>query len=484
MDFLSISAVILALVTVGLGAWLAAVLRERKRLEAELKVTQGINESFLNDRTAALTAKTQADTRLDVAARELEAAREERDRAVRAAEDARTAREASERRAALAEQARAQMEQKMADWEAVRVQTLDATKAALLETSTTLSSKLLEDHKREAEAAKKQSEELVKQTTDSLTKGVQQLVEHVSTLNARVEQSDSKAETILRALSNPAGAGQMAEVGLNNTLETFGLIAGRDFLLQHTIDGEEGSRLRPDAVVFLPGQSVLTIDCKASKHLVEIAEAEGTDRERETYARLAATMNQHLKALAGKDYASAYRETCRKAGKGDRVHRAINIMYLPSEVAVERLAKADPEFMRKAAREQIVVCGPTGLMAYIGFASVEIDLGRQAENQEQIVAGAQRLIEAIGVVMSHINAVGRGIKTAADSHVKMVKSINGRLLPRGRELGKLGVRLPRGKELPPPLPVFQVFDAEDAVIDGESEDLTPAGVLADESARN
>jgi hypothetical protein len=66
----------------------------------------------------------------------------------------------------------------------------------------------------------------------------------------------------------------------------------------------------------------------------------------------------------------------------------------------------------------------------------------------------------------------------------MVKSINGRLLPRGRELGKLGIRLPRGKELPPPLPVFQVFDAEDAVIDGESEDVTPAGALVDESARN
>jgi DNA recombination protein RmuC len=274
----------------------------------------------------------------------------------------------------------------------------------------------------------------------------------------------------------------MAEIGLNNTLETFGLVAGRDFLLQHTIDGnEEGSRLRPDAVVFLPGQSVLTIDCKASKHLLEIADTEGTAGESDTYARLAGTMNQHLKALASKDYASAYRETCRRAGKGDRVHRAINIMYLPSEVAVERLAKADPEFMRKAAREQIVVCGPTGLMAYIGFASVEIDLGRQAENQEQIVSGAQRLIEAIGVVVGHVNGVGRGIKTAADSHMKMVKSINGRLLPRGRELGKLGVRMPRGKDLPSPLPMFQIFDSEDALIEGEAEDVTTPA-LSDASA--
>jgi DNA recombination protein RmuC len=457
--------------------WAIAELRARRRAESGLMATQALIEAYL-------TAKATAETRLAAAEAAAQAFAGERERAAAALESERRLREDAERRAALADQARLQMERTMTDWAAVRAQTLDATKAALLETSTTLSSKLLEDHKREAEAAKKENEEIVKKTTDSLTKGVQQLVEHVSSLNVRVEQSDSKAETILRALSNPAGAGQMAEVGLNNTLETFGLIAGRDFLLQHTIDGsEDGARLRPDAVVFLPGQSVLTIDCKASKHLLEIAEAEGTERERDTYARLAATMNQHLRALAGKDYASAYRETCRKAGKGERVNRAINIMYLPSEVAVERLAKADPEFMRKAAREQIVVCGPTGLMAYVGFASCEIDLGRRAENQEQIVAGAERLIEAIGVVMSHVNAVGRGIRTAADSHVKMVKSINGRLLPRGRELTRLGVRLPRGKELPPPLPAFQVFDADDAVIDGESEDVTPAAALVDESAR-
>jgi DNA recombination protein RmuC len=457
--------------------WAIAELRARRRAESGLMATQALIEAYL-------TAKATAETRLAAAEAAAQAFAGERERAAAALESERRLREDAERRAALADQARLQMERTMTDWAAVRAQTLDATKAALLETSTTLSSKLLEDHKREAEAAKKENEEIVKKTTDSLTKGVQQLVEHVSSLNVRVEQSDSKAETILRALSNPAGAGQMAEVGLNNTLETFGLIAGRDFLLQHTIDGsEDGARLRPDAVVFLPGQSVLTIDCKASKHLLEIAEAEGTERERDTYARLAATMNQHLRALAGKDYASAYRETCRKAGKGERVNRVINIMYLPSEVAVERLAKADPEFMRKAAREQIVVCGPTGLMAYIGFASCEIDLGRRAENQEQIVAGAERLIEAIGVVMSHVNAVGRGIRTAADSHVKMVKSINGRLLPRGRELTRLGVRLPRGKELPPPLPAFQVFDADDAVIDGESEDVTPAAALVDESAR-
>jgi DNA recombination protein RmuC len=473
---MNLELIISALAALGLLVWAIAELRAKQRLERQVAGLTALNNQ-------SISSQSGAETRAAVATSAMQTLKDEHQRLQEAYEAERSAREKADRNAALAEQARAQTEQKMADWETVRIQTLNATKAALLETSTTLSSKLLEDHKREAEAAKKESEELVKKTTDSLTKGVQQLVEHVSNLNARVEQSDSKAETILRALSNPAGAGQMAEIGLNNTLETFGLIAERDFLLQHTIDGnEDGSRLRPDAVVFLPGQSVLTIDCKASKHLLAIAETEGTEHEQDTYARLAVTMNHHLKALAGKDYAGAIRETYRKAGKGEKINRAINIMYLPSEVAVERLAKADKEFMRKAAREQIVVCGPTGLMAYVGFASVEIDLGRQADNQERIVEAAQRLIESVGTVIGYVGTVGRSLKTAVESHMKMVSSINGRMLPRTRDLTKLGVKPPRGKEISGPLPVFQVFDSSDALIDGEAEDVTTPALL-DESGR-
>ncbi|MGE5540413.1 MAG: DNA recombination protein RmuC [Gemmatimonas sp.] len=476
MDFAVIATVALGLLTAGLGAGLAAVLRERGRLEADRDEARALIVGYL-------AAKTESETRLAAAEAALAAARTERERAVQETAREREARESAERRAALSDQARTQIEQRMADWETVRAQTLDATKAALLETSTTLSSKLIEDHKREAEATKKESEELVKKTTDTLFKQFEDVARTVTSLHSEVRENRSMTETIHRALSNPAGAGHYAEIGLENTLRSFGLEPGRDFLIQHTVAGhEEGTRLRPDAVVFLPNDAVLAIDCKASKFLLEIADAEGTDREADAYASLAGTMNAHLRALASRDYATAITAEQRKAGKGERVIRAINIMYLPNEGAIERLWRADPEFQRKAVKEQISVVGPAGLMTFIGFARSEIDLGRQMENREHIVEATRQLLDAVAMAITHAAGIGKSLKAAATSHSKLIGSINARLLPRSRELIALGVRPAKAKELSMRLPAVQVIDSIDTLIEGEAEDVTTAGALPDASA--
>jgi DNA recombination protein RmuC len=420
-----------------------------------------------------LRARTEAETRLTAVQENLTTVSRQRDAAFADFTQEAKAREAAEKRAALAEQARAETEARMADWEAVKVQALEAAKAAMLATTQQVSSKLLEDHKREAEAQKKDSEERVKKTTEALQANFGKLAESVTSLGTQMQQTAGQTEQILRALSNPAGAGYYAEIGLENMLREFGLELGRDFIMQHTIEGQEdGSRLRPDAVVFLPGDTVLTVDSKASKYLLEAANAEGTEREQEAYTNLAKTMNAHLKALSSKDYASAIQATYRKAGRGDRVTYAINIMYLPTEGGIERLSRADAQFQKKAVAENIVIAGPTGLMSNIGFARCRIDLGRQADNQEKIILAARQLIEAVTTVVGYVAGVGKGIKAAADSHAKLVSSVNSRLLPRQRTLANLGVRQAKQKELPGNVPLIQVFSQEETdVIEGESEEV-------------
>ena len=95
-------------------------------------------------------------------------------------------------------------------------------------------------------------------------------------------------------------------------------------------------------------------------------------------------MKQHLRALGGKDYRGAIVSSYRESDREIEIRRIISVMYLPNEGALETLKRADPEFERKAAKEQIIIAGPTGLSAIIGFARAEIDLGRQAENQEKL----------------------------------------------------------------------------------------------------
>ena len=459
MDALTV--VIAGIAGLALGFLAAQVLAGRKRsvLEAqvgEARAATEIAESRRLDMQEALDLARQGETMA-------------RAEGARAATDAALARQ-------QAEATRAQM----ADWEKTKVEFLETTKAGVFQTAQTISSKLLEDHKRETAESKLAAQKLLAETTAALKLEVQVLTDGVSQLKGTVTEKAQMIDTIQRALSSPGGAGYFAEIGLANTLKSFGLEQGRDFVLQQTVYGAEAEgRLRPDAIVFLPGDAVLVIDSKASKHLLDLAEAEGTPGEALAYQSLAKTMNQHLKDLANKDYRGAVQSGFRKSGRDGEVSRVLSVMYLPNEAAIEKLGRADADFARKAADVQIIPAGPAGLACIIGFAAVEISLMRQIENQARIVGAAEKLLESLSVAVGHAASVGRGIKQAAEGFAKLTGAINGRLLPRARQMQQLGLR--PGKPVPGNLGAYQVIDAgAESLIEGEAldlvEDVAPIGL--------
>lgn len=372
---------------------------------------------------------------------------------------------------AVAREQLVQAERRSTDYARLKQEMLDATKAAVLEPAQSLSSKLLDDYKRENAEAKKESEARLKELAQPLVEHATKLNEAVAALHGQIQDKGRTLDTVMRALSSPGGAGQIAEVGLANTLKSFGLEEGRDYVLQFQAPGESaGQRLRPDAVVFLPGDTVLVIDCKASKAVLEIAEAEGDAAEAAAYARLAATMNQHLRALASKDYQSAVLAAFRDAGRAGAVDRMLSVMYLPSEITLDKLCRADRDFRRKAQDVNIIPAGPGTLHAIVAFAAGDIRRQRQAENQARIVETAGVLLDRVRIALEAAVKVGKGIEAAASSFADFANSVNRRLLPQASKLGKLGVQTP--KSLPPNVPAYEVRRLEDA-IDGEAEEITP-----------
>jgi DNA recombination protein RmuC len=375
---------------------------------------------------------------------------------------------------ALARQEAVHARAQIADWEKTRDEFLKSTQASVLTTAQQISSKLLEDHKRETAEAKAAAEQQVRQTTEQLRQEVQAVTDGVAQLKGQVTEKAQVLDTVWRALSSPGGAGYFAEIGLANTLKSFGLVQERDFILQATLqDGED--RKRPDAIVFLPADAALVIDSKASKHFLELAQAEGTEREEEAYRSLARTMNQHLRDLVDRDYRSAVAASWRKSGKTGTITRTMTVMYLPNEAALEKLGRADSGFMQKAATQQITPVGPAGLASIVGFASVEISLMRQVENQERIIAAAERLLESLSTAVGFAGGVGKGIKTAADAFAKFSASLNGRVLPRAREMTRLGLR--PNKPVPANLAGYQVLDLGAETIEGEAADVEEQGLL-------
>lgn len=439
-----------------------------EHLRSELVEARGKNEDYIQQKTEAVTrldeaVQAKADLLLQV-----ENLRQQREEAI-------TARTTAEKEAALRQQALEDIAKRMEDWETTRKETLESTKAAILKTATDLSNKLLDDHKRESEEAKKQNDEQVKKTTEDLLKRFQDVTNVLASLNDDVGKNRGAMDTVLRALSSPGGAGQTAEIGLENTLKSFGLEKDRDFFVQKPV---EGTKLRPDVLILLPGETVWVVDSKSSKYFLELAEAEGSEGEKEAYQNLGRSMNRHLQALSDKNYAAEVKKNYREAGNMGEIRRTMTIMYLPNDGAIEKLKISDNSFLKKSSNHQITVAGPSILAALIGFARIEIDLGRQIENQEHIVHATTELLNSIGIMFDHIAPIGTGIQTAATNYAKLTRSINGGLRRSVDKLAKLGVRPSRTKPQKS-LPTFEVLKADSGLIEGEAEEVNDVEALPD-----
>lgn len=407
-----------------------------------------------------LAEKAVAEDRAVSLRAELEALRSE-------AEAAHAARLEAEKQAAAL---RSELAVKAQAFEKLAETATQAARAAALESAAQLSNKLLADHKREAEAQKEEAEKRVKQTTEGLFQKFTDVSGLVAGLAAQLQDRNARVDAMYRMLSHPGGAGRMAEIGLENTLKAFGLQPGHDFIVQYHAAGDaERGNLRPDAVVFLPGDAVLVIDSKASKLLLDLAEAEGETEEAAALSQLKQRMSTHLRALSGKDYGNAVLATYRDTKRGGSLRRSMIAMMLPNDAAVEKLRRADPDFERRAAECDIVVAGPSALAAIIAVSRLQIDSGRQAENLEKIVEAVTGLIDSTATALTLADKVGKGLQTATEQFESFSRSVNARLLPRVRKLAQFGIR--PAKAPPAALPSFAVNVTRSDIIEAEVEEL-------------
>lgn len=370
---------------------------------------------------------------------------------------------------ARAEQRLKDQQEQQADWDKTRQEFLAMAKSSVSQTASELSTKLLADHKQENEAAKKEAEQLKTKFTTEILQKVEALGKQFTEVDALGRKNSDAVATVLRALSAPGTSGHAAQTSLGNVLKNFGLVEGRDYHLEYSVDGhgDAAGKLRPDAVIFLPSDTVLVVDSKSSKHLLELAEAEdegeaAIDAARQQFKR---SMNQHLKDLTTKDYRAAVSAALREAGRGTEARQVLTLMWLPNEGAVEKLTHADPSFAERAAKNGIYVVGPSGLWTGVGIAQQRIQLAIHQDSLQDIADETEALIDRIATMLEHASKVGQAINRAADSYNKMAGSANSRVLPKLGRLTALGVT-PPAKGLPDKLTSFTI---QKDVIDAESE---------------
>lgn len=338
-------------------------------------------------------------------------------------------------------------------------------KAAAFETGQQLSSKLLEDHKRERESANKQIEQFTKNATEQLMKEQKQLSGLMSQMQGKMEGSAAQLDVLVRAMKNPIGAGAEAEIAFENRLNQLGLQRGIDYDTQLSV---EGGKYRPDAVIYLPEEQVMVLDSKASQHIYGLFEAEGTEAFDAVFEKLVATMKTHIRELTSKDYAGSVEKHLKKQGR--EVHRIHKVMYVPNDEVILRIAKHHPEIMQQCTQHNLMLVGPTNLPSLFLCVRNVILEARSNDNQREILGLVQTLMTNVITMLGHADKTGRSLKSSMESFDAFAKSLNRNVLSPMRKIAAKGLRPEKGKDVPTAITTYDVDAREpDPIIENESD---------------
>jgi DNA recombination protein RmuC len=270
-------------------------------------------------------------------------------------------------------------------------------------------------------------ETLEKQRVDAFG----QLTGQIEAMRLGQEEVRREAQRLGNSLTNaPKARGRWGERALQNVLEQCGLSQHTDFILEHSMDTDDG-RLRPDAIVNVPGQKKLVIDAKVSLNAYQAAfEAEDEDERRRQLDLHAKSMRGHVQTLGAKSYQSQFDEA------PDYV-----VMFVPGEHFVAAALEHDPELWDFAFRNKVLLATPTNLVA---IARTVAQVWRQDQIAREAVeigkAGAE-LYDRLAVAAEHLKRVGGGLETAVSNYNRFVGSFERNVLSAGRRLKDKGIEI-------------------------------------------
>src|SRR3569833_653196 len=136
-----------------------------------------------------------------------------------------------------------------------------------------------------------------------------QLTGLIETMRLGQEEVRREAQRLGNSLTNaPKARGRWGERALQNVLEQCGLSQHTDFTLEHSIETDDG-RLRPDAIVNVPGQKKLVLDAKVSLNAYQAAfEADNDEARIKALDAHARSMRNHVQTLGAKSYQSQFED--------------------------------------------------------------------------------------------------------------------------------------------------------------------------------
>ncbi len=273
--------------------------------------------------------------------------------------------------------------------------------------------------------------------------------ENMGSLSAQLRQLGENNARLLdqtgilsSALKDNKTRGQWGEIQLKRIAELAGMCEHCDFDLQISKNGEEG-RVRPDMIVHLPGKQHMVVDAKAPMSaFLRLAEEKDDDRRAAAIREHALAVKARIRELSRREYDKLFDET-----------PEFVILFLPNEEVLRTALDGDGSLFDYGIDHRVVLATPSTLIPMlktIAYSWRQHSLAQEAKN---IAEQGRKLHESGQVFLGHVSKLGRQIQGSVETYNKLLGSLETRLLPRARELERMGASLSAqdDAELPPPI---------------------------------
>jgi DNA recombination protein RmuC len=300
---------------------------------------------------------------------------------------------------------------------------VDNNKESLSTVLNPLQDKIRQFEKRVEDTYDKESKERF-----SLAKEIRQLQE----MNAQISED---AVNLTNALKGDNKAqGNWGEMILETLLENSGLVKGREYEVQVSLQSTEGGKFQPDVVVHLPESRDIIIDSKVSlKAWDAYCSADDADEKAGFLKQHVQSVRSHVKGLSGKDY-----QNLAGISTLDYV-----LLFMPIDAAYSVAIQNDPGLSQYAFEKNIVFVSPTMLLMTLKLAQNLWRLDQQNRNAVEIAEKAGALYDKFVNFITDLEDVGARIDSSKKSYDKAhnkLQSGTGNLIRRVEDLKTLGAK--------------------------------------------
>lgn len=255
-------------------------------------------------------------------------------------------------------------------------------------------------------------------------------------LNRRITEETTNLTQALRG--NSKVQGDWGEMILETILESSSLVRGIHYTTQENLKSDEGSNLRPDVILHLPGGKRIVIDSKVSlTAFVEHCGAEEDGVRKRHLDDHISSVRRHVGELGSKRYQDLL-------DSPDFV-----IMFVPNEPAFMAALQTDSSIWDDAYRKKVIVSSPTNLFALLKIVDDLWKRDNQSRNAIAIADEGAKLYDKFVGFVETLESIGKGLRGASENYERAMTQLrtgNGNLIGRTEKLRKLGVKA--SKSLP------------------------------------